>query len=138
MILSFTVPGDVRAWARARLGNIRGRPVHFTDTKTRNYEGMVKMLGTEGMDGHPPFDRPVSMSLVVRRVPPASTSKVKRLAMLAGTIRPGMKPDADNHAKIIGDGLNRIAYTDDALICDLHVSKVYAETAGVDVTVMLL
>lgn len=38
----------------------------------------------------------------------------RREAMIAGTIRPTKKPDADNVLKIVTDSLNDIAYYDDA------------------------
>lgn len=47
--------------------------------------------------------------------------------MIKGEIRPTKKPDLDNVAKIICDGLNKIAYEDDSQIIDLTVTKYYAE-----------
>ena len=42
-------------------------------------------------------------------------------------IRPTTKPDADNIAKAVLDSLNAVAYPDDKQICDLHITKYYAE-----------
>lgn len=134
-IIAFTVPGEARGWARARLGKLaNGKPMHFMDSKTRSFEAVVKMAGAAAMAGRSPIDVPVVMNLIVRRVPP-KTSKVKLAAMLADLLRPGTKPDASNVAKAVEDGLNKVVYVDDALVVRLVVDKVYATTPGVDVTI---
>ena len=48
--------------------------------------------------------------------------------MLNGTILPTKRPDVDNLAKIILDGLNGVAYRDDAQVCCIHFEKKYSET----------
>ena len=62
-------------------------------------------------------------------------NKAKRVRelMLAGIIKPTKKPDIDNIAKIICDGLNGVAYKDDAQIIYLAVMKRYAEEGSVRV-----
>ena len=42
-------------------------------------------------------------------------------------LQPTLKPDADNIAKIICDGLNSIAYKDDKQIISLQVLKVWTD-----------
>ena len=42
-------------------------------------------------------------------------------------LQPTLKPDADNIAKIICDGLNGIAYKDDKQIVSLTVLKVWTD-----------
>jgi Holliday junction resolvase RusA-like endonuclease len=134
--VSFTVPGDPKGWARARVRTTtEGKPVHFMDRQTRSWEGVVKLFGQQAMRGREPFAEPVTLSLVFRRLPPKSVSKAQRAAMLAGRLRPGTKPDGSNLAKAVEDALNGVAYRDDALIVRLIVDKVYADTPGVDVTV---
>lgn len=64
---------------------------------------------------------------------PASYSKRKRVAALAGDLLPAKKPDADNVAKIIADALGGLAYIDDAQITDLSVMKRYGEQPEVRV-----
>ena len=53
--------------------------------------------------------------------------------MLSGIIKPTKKPDIDNIAKIICDGLNGVAYKDDSQIIYLAVIKRYAEKGCVRV-----
>lgn len=55
--------------------------------------------------------------------------------MLAGEIRPVVKPDGDNIQKIIADALNGVAYKDDNAIVDWHCQKLYAEVEGVFVKI---
>lgn len=52
-------------------------------------------------------------------------------------LQPTLKPDADNIAKIICDGLNSIAYKDDKQIISLQVLKVWTndvERVEVDIS----
>jgi Holliday junction resolvase RusA-like endonuclease len=107
----------------------------FTDTKTANYEGMVAMAAERAMDGAKPFDCPLEFHLRVRMVPAASVSRKAREAMLAGLIPPTKKPDLDNVVKAILDGCNAVAFRDDVLVVSQTATKVYADTAGVDVLI---
>lgn len=134
--ITFTVPGEARGWARARIGRLpNGRPIHFMDAKTRSFEALVRMAGADAMEGRPPLDEPVMLTLTVRRSPPKKTSRPALAGMLADLLRPGTKPDASNLAKAVEDALNGVCYRDDALIVRLVVDKVYALTPGVDVVI---
>lgn len=53
--------------------------------------------------------------------------------MLAGIIRPTIKPDVDNIAKVILDSLNGLAYKDDKQIVFCAISKWYGENPRVEV-----
>ena len=64
-----------------------------------------------------------------------SDSKKKRAAKLANEIRPTKKPDMDNIVKAIADGLNNIAYHDDAQIVECSVEKYFSEEPRVEVTI---
>ena len=45
------------------------------------------------------------------------------------------KPDSDNIIKIILDGLNKVAFYDDAQVCKLYFEKRYAEIPRVKITI---
>ena len=45
----------------------------------------------------------------------------------SGEIRPDVKPDYDNIAKIVSDALNKVAYDDDKSIVDSTQRKFYGE-----------
>ena len=55
--------------------------------------------------------------------------------MLNGRILPTKRPDADNVAKIVLDGLNKVAWEDDTQVVEMMVIKRYAEEPLVAVIV---
>ena len=55
--------------------------------------------------------------------------------MLNGKIRPCIKVDCDNLAKIIADSLNSVAYKDDTQIVDMYIHKWYDEQPRVEVEI---
>lgn len=57
------------------------------------------------------------------------------MEMLAGKIRPTKRPDADNVLKAIADGLNGLAYHDDAQLVEMKGAKYYDAIEGVRVTI---
>ncbi len=62
---------------------------------------------------------------------PRSISRKKREDMINGKIRPTIKPDCDNIAKIYFDALNGIIYHDDKQIVTAIIQKRYSETPHV-------
>jgi len=54
---------------------------------------------------------------------------------LSGEEKHTKKPDLDNVAKAVIDGMNGIIFKDDSQITSLHVTKVYAEVGKVEVLV---
>ena len=48
------------------------------------------------------------------------------------------RPDIDNLAKAVIDGLNGIAFNDDAQIADLHVTKKYHAGDGQSKTIVIV
>jgi Holliday junction resolvase RusA-like endonuclease len=80
-----------------------------------------------------PISGPVKLTILAYFEPPASWSKKKRTFHLG---RPHtQKPDLDNIAKGICDGLNRIAFSDDSQIAEIGVSKNWGESATTNVIV---
>jgi Holliday junction resolvase RusA-like endonuclease len=134
--IAFTIPGEPRGKGRPRFGRTKtGRPVAFTDTKTASYENLVALACQQTMAGAAPMVGPVMLLVRVRLAPPTSTSNKARAAMLDGQTPPAKRPDLDNCLKAIGDGLNGVAYVDDAQVVSLTATKIYAATAGVDVVI---
>jgi Holliday junction resolvase RusA-like endonuclease len=134
--ITFTVPGDPKGKGRPRFGRTKsGAPVAFTDSQTAGYENRVALAAHQAMAGRKPLAEAVDLEVRIRMAPPLSASKAGRAAMLDGTFAPTKRPDLDNVFKAVADGLNGIAYTDDALVVGLICRKVYADTAGVDVVI---
>jgi len=131
-VISFTVPGEPQGKGRAKFGN--GRT--YTPEKTVAYEGLIALAGERAMAGAEPMLGPVSLSFTAVYSIPARLPKKRREAMLSGAVVPTKKPDLDNIAKAIGDGLNGVVFKDDAQIAELRsVRKIYGATPGLIVEV---
>jgi Holliday junction resolvase RusA-like endonuclease len=84
----------------------------------------------------PPLEGPVEVVMQVGFSPPKSLSKRKTAAMINHLH--DRRPDADNVAKIVLDGLSGIAFVDDNQVAILKVVKFWTATPGVEVTVKTL
>lgn len=131
--LRFTIPGEVRGKGRPRLSTRGGFARMHTDARTASYEGLVALAAQAALAGREQLSGPLQVEVVARLTPAASLSARKRDALLAGRWAP-KKPDLDNVVKAVLDGCNGVAFADDVTVCRLVTDKVYAATAGVDVT----
>lgn len=126
-VISFTIPGDAVAFARAGAKGKR----RFTPKPQADYAAIVKIFASRAFAGREPFDGPVSVAIRATYIVPPSWSAKKKAAAFWKT----SKPDADNIFKLVADSINGIAYRDDAQIVDLSVQKKYGPAAGVVVSV---
>lgn len=129
--MRFIVPGEPRGKGRPRFtksGSV------YTDNKTKQYEFLVQLLAKQGMQGALPYEGTCAVTIDAYFPIPKRTSYKKALAMGKGEIDPPVKPDADNIAKIILDGMNGIVFADDKQVTELFVFKKYGEVPRVDVT----
>lgn len=125
MVISFTIPGEPKGKGRPRLG----RSGHaYTPHDTAAYENLVKLCFKERYPEHVPLEPGIEVTAEINAYYsiPQSASKRKKSDMIMEFIRPTKKPDLDNIAKIVCDGLNQIVYHDDSQIVDLHVKKYYS------------
>lgn len=88
------------------------------------------------MAGRAPVEGPLVLSLDVRLPIPASWPKKKQEEASSGRLRPVARPDVDNFAKAVLDGLNGIVWRDDSQVVELRASKHYSISPRVDVLVM--
>jgi len=137
--IKFTVPGKPRAKARPRFRVVtpKGKKsfVHtYTPKETETEEGVLRHIASIAMAGRAPLTGPLVIQMAAYLPVPASWTKKKREAALAGLIYPTSKPDWDNYAKI-QDGLNLIVWGDDAQIVDAHVYKRYSDTPRLVISV---
>ncbi len=130
MILKFEVMGKPQGKARARTG----KGFAYTPEKTVLYENLIKteyqrQCGLHRFSTIPNSElkQPLKMHITAIFGIPKSFTKGKRLAAERNEIRPTVKPDCDNIAKVICDALNGIAYIDDTQIVLLTVEKVYGD-----------
>ena len=133
-MIKFTVPGTPQPWRRARIGRVGGKTIHFTDPRTKTNEAHWASAALTAMKGAPLMTGPLRADITVRFLPPKTLTKARAFAIACGVERPTKTPDADNVAKNL-DGLNGVAFRDDAQIVELFVSKIYADSAGVDVVI---
>lgn len=133
--VSFTVPGSPVGKGRPRIGRVGAHSRMFTPHKTAAYEGLVAHAGQQAMAGRPLIEGAVSVVMDIRLEVPASWSKKKKSAALAGLEHPTKKPDADNVIKAIFDGLNGVVWRDDVQAVVLVVRKRFAPVPGVNVEI---
>lgn len=117
---------------RPRFSKVGGFVRSYTPKKTSDYEAQVKAIAQQAMTREP-LETPLAAFLYFRLPIPKSYPKKRIAACLAGSERPIKKPDLDNLAKSVLDGLNGVVWADDSQIVSLHVTKVYASAPGVDV-----
>lgn len=112
----------------------RGKSVHAYDAiKSRNYKEIVGYETRKQMSN--PFDVPISVRIAVFREIPKSWSQKKKQQAIDGEILPRTSPDLDNYVKSILDGMNKIAFIDDNLVCNIHAYKRYGEPrAEIEIT----
>jgi len=122
MTVSFTVHGKPQGKGRPRMT----KAGHcYTPQNTRDYENEIK-LAYQTQCGKVFFGSgvPLFVSVIAVFDVPKSASKAKREALM-GESYTG-KPDIDNIIKTL-DGLNGVAWADDAQITQIHALKKYGE-----------
>lgn len=134
-VLAFSMAGSPRGQGRPRTTVRGGFATIYKDPKSRKYETSVQVLAKQAMAGHPPLSGPLSVSLRFRMPIPKSASKAARAAMASGEWAHTGKPDLDNMAKAILDGMKGAVFGDDSQIVRSFLTKIYAEHPGVDVRV---
>ena len=131
---AFVVPGEPIGKGRPRFVKATGRT--YTPGKTAAYENLVKLEYERACTGKR-FGDYVALKMRVRAYysVPTSTSKRKQAQMTGGLLRPMKKPDASNVLKAIEDGLNGVAYRDDAQIVHVEVEKWFSDIPRVEVEI---
>ena len=127
----FTVLGQPVAKGRPRVTKWGA----YTPEKTVNYENLVKWSYIEAHSKENLLERDLSINIRFYFQIPKSTSKIKRILMNGGDIRPSKKPDIDNCIKSITDALNAIAYKDDSQIVEVHARKYYSDEPRTEVII---
>ena len=119
MRVGFDIPGTPFAKERPRFNRKTGRA--YTPGKTESFE---RSVGTIARQHFPqPFTGPVRVTIFAVFKPALSWSKRKTAAALG---RPHtQRPDLDNIEKAILDGLNRIAFADDAQVAEVIKRKTW-------------
>jgi hypothetical protein len=134
LVVTFTVDGNPVPKSRPRFAR-RGQFVQtYTDAKTIDYETQVAMKARLAIGASEPLQGALTVFLYLRYAVPASYSKKRKEACLAGLEFP-KRIDIDNVYKSITDAMNGIVYLDDSQIVEAHIKKVYAEESGANIMV---
>lgn len=130
-MVNFTVPGKPQGKARPRFNTYTGRT--YTPSKTGAYERFIalcyKQAGGKKLTGA--VDIKIECFYQIAK----SHTKATKALMEAGQIQATIKPDLDNIAKAVLDGLNGIAFDDDKQVVRLDVSKRYDHEARIEVEI---
>ena len=130
----FTVP-QVSGKGRPRFARQGTFVKTYTDAKTLTYEKSIQTYAKKAMGSTSPLIGAVAAYLHIGIPIPPSYSKTRQKACIEGLERPTKKPDIDNIVKAVLDGMNGIVYLDDKQVVDLHLTKVYSETEGIDILI---
>jgi Holliday junction resolvase RusA-like endonuclease len=115
-MITFEIPGAPFGKERPRATRT-GRV--YTPAKTVSFERMVGTLAMPHFTA--PIEGPVRLEIRAVFALPESWSRKKKDAHIN---RPHtQRPDADNIAKAIKDGMNRIAWADDSQVAEMTVTK---------------
>ena len=132
--LTFHVDINPVPKGRPRFSKVGGFMRSYTPKKTSDYEIEVRTQAQAVMTREP-LETPLAVYLYFRLPIPRSHSKKRQEACLNGSERPIKKPDIDNLAKSVLDGLNGVVWHDDSQIVSLHLTKVYARNPGIDLLI---
>lgn len=139
----FSVPGKPQGKARPRFARM-GRGVRaYTPASTQAYERAVRAAalaamapGTEA--AYAAYTGAVHVFVHAVFPVPASWPAKRRQAAFEGSIVPTVKPDSDNVAKAVLDGLRGVCFADDAQVTWLCAAKQYGPDPGLSVAVAYL
>ena len=135
MQITFTIPGPPHGKGRPRFARRGNFVATYTDAKTSSYEDQIRFYALQAMGSSKPLETALEAAIYIRLPVPRSYPKKRVAACLSGLEWPSKKPDWDNVAKSICDGMESIIFVCDSQIVECHVRKVYAEVAGVDVLI---
>lgn len=133
--VSFTIPGEPQGKGRAKIVKIGGFSRMATPQKTVAYEGLIAHAAQQAMGSATPLECACQVQMIITVPVPASWSKKKQAAAIAGQVMPTKKPDTDNVVKAVFDGMNGVVWRDDVQAVDLFVRKRYGALPGVQVRV---
>lgn len=133
MRVEFTLKGEPQGKDRPRFTSRGGYVRTYTSQKTAAYEQAVRQAYLERTNMI--LEGPIRVTIRAYMSIPSSYSKAKAQRMRAGHERPAKKPDVDNIAKVILDGLNHLAYDDDKQVIELAIEKWYSDDPRVEVIV---
>jgi len=134
-MVCFDIEGNPVPKGRPRFRRTKTFITTYTPKKTLDFEDQVKKAAQDAMGKTDLLETPIAVYLYFRLPIPQSYSKKRSEACLSGSQRHVKRPDLDNLAKSVLDGMNGIVFKDDSQITSLHCTKVYSNVAGVNILV---
>ena len=133
--LVITMLGHPRGKGRPRSMRLKsGKILVHTDPKTEEYEGNLRVACQGAMDGRPLLTMALRVFIEAHFPIPASWSNKRQREALLGLIRPTVRPDWDNLAKVC-DSANGVCWRDDTQIVEGAVVKLYSDRPLLRITV---
>jgi len=133
MRIEVLIPGEPVPQGRPRFAKTRYGVHTYEDEKSRAYKERVAACAKAAMRGMEPMEGALRVAIRTYRQYPKKLTKQQREHI--GDLQPITRPDVDNLAKAVLDGMNGICYKDDARIVDLKVSKEYSDAPRVEVEI---
>lgn len=133
-VLKIEILGDVQAQQRPKFSRY-GNNVSVRDPKeSKDYKSFVRLVASQ-VAPDTLITEEIRLRIDVYRKIPKSFSKKKHQQALDGELRPTTKPDVDNLAKGIKDGLSKVIWRDDSQVTELFVRKWYSDNPRAEVTI---
>jgi len=110
----------------------------FITTKTKDFQqGVLQQVKQDLTEDHVPIQGEVRVRVTVQRAIPKTMVTRNKLvpALVHRVLRPYTKPDVDNYDKAILDALNKVLWTDDAIISTCESNKVWGTYDRIDLYV---
>ncbi|MFJ5566159.1 RusA family crossover junction endodeoxyribonuclease [Lysinibacillus xylanilyticus] len=134
-VLKIEIHDDVQAQQRPKFSRY-GNNVSVRDPKeSKDYKSFVRLVAAE----YAPeslITEEIRLSIdVYLKIPKKYHTKPKMALIHAGKLRPTTKPDIDNLAKGIKDGLSKFVWYDDSQVTELVARKWYSDNPRAEVTI---
>ena len=141
-MLEIVVLGEPMGKQRPRATFVAGHATIYTPKKTQGYEARFASAYGEKYPDEPPLQGAIEVtiraffSLSKADFNSKGEPNKKGTAKLKGEVVPTKKPDCDNIAKAVLDGLNGVAFQDDSQVTLLYIQKTYSLRPRVEVQIM--
>lgn len=134
--ISFEIIGEAQAQGRPRAGkNFSGKTVLYDPATSRDFKQYVKLVASQ-YKPQELISGPIHLELTFYQPTPKKYhTKPKQALIDAGLLLPVTKPDIDNLAKGVKDGLTKIIWQDDSQVVSMAVKKLYSMTPRVEVLI---
>ncbi len=134
--IAFVIDGEVAAQGRPRAGKDRtGRTRIYDPAKSKDYKQFVRLMSSQHKP-EKPYEGDIELFITVYKQIPKSMPKWQQALAREGKLRPLTKPDVDNYAKGIKDGMTGIIWRDDNQVTRLTIEKQYSDSPRAEVRVI--